>query len=174
MKPYGTEHRRKIPMSDNCIYPYYAGTTSYKKGCRCLRCRTQHKEKNKAARVRYNQSEKGKQTKKEIHKKYRQTEEGRKKHNEYCRKYNKTFKGKVNTMICNAKRRERLQTILTAEEMENIQSIYEECQRISQETGIPHHVDHIIPLAKGGQHHPSNLQILSATENLKKGTKIVL
>jgi 5-methylcytosine-specific restriction endonuclease McrA len=33
-------------------------------------------------------------------------------------------------------------------------------------------VDHIIPLAKGGQHHPGNLQVISANENVRKGAKV--
>lgn len=42
------------------------------------------------------------------------------------------------------------------------------------ETGIPHHVDHIIPLQGEnicGLHIPENLQILKATDNRKKGNK---
>ena len=35
-----------------------------------------------------------------------------------------------------------------------------------------YHVDHIIPLNKGGLHHQNNLQILSAQDNLKKQDKI--
>lgn len=34
-----------------------------------------------------------------------------------------------------------------------------------------YHVDHIVPLAKGGKHHPDNLQYLPAIENLKKGSR---
>ena len=33
------------------------------------------------------------------------------------------------------------------------------------------HVDHIQPLAAGGLHHPSNLQVLSKFDNLSKGAK---
>ena len=33
------------------------------------------------------------------------------------------------------------------------------------------HVDHIIALENGGQHHPSNLQILSQFDNLSKGAR---
>ena len=38
--------------------------------------------------------------------------------------------------------------------------------------GTKHHVDHIIPLSKGGLHAPWNLQVLTATENLSKGSKL--
>ena len=49
---------------------------------------------------------------------------------------------------------------------------YEDARRLTKETGAKHHVDHIIPLAKGGPHLPWNLQVLTETENLKKGAKI--
>ena len=59
--------------------------------------------------------------------------------------------------------------------IEDIKAIYKEAQRLNQEAGhIAYHIDHIIPLAKGGAHHPDNLQILSAEENLKKGDKLDL
>lgn len=37
--------------------------------------------------------------------------------------------------------------------------------------GKKYHVDHIIPLSKGGLHHEDNLQILEATQNLRKHNK---
>ena len=36
-----------------------------------------------------------------------------------------------------------------------------------------YHVDHIIPLSKGGLHHPDNLRVITATENLRKHTKLI-
>ena len=60
---------------------------------------------------------------------------------------------------------------LTEEQVKEILTIYEECSRISNETGIPHEVDHIIPICKGGLHHPNNLQILTMKENRSKGDK---
>ena len=48
------------------------------------------------------------------------------------------------------------------------QAIYLECERITRETGIEHHVDHIWPLSKGGPHLWYNLQIITAEENLSK------
>ena len=60
---------------------------------------------------------------------------------------------------------------LTQEQVKQILTIYEECSRISVETGIAHEVDHIIPICKGGLHHPDNLQILTMKENRSKGCK---
>jgi hypothetical protein len=63
--------------------------------------------------------------------------------------------------------------ILTPEEHQRILSIYKECAKITEETGVPHHVDHIHPISKGGKHHPDNLQILTATENIRKRDKLL-
>lgn len=61
---------------------------------------------------------------------------------------------------------------LSPNEREQIFAIYKKARKTSKDTGILHHVDHIVPLAAGGRHHPSNLQILTAEDNLKKGTKL--
>ena len=63
--------------------------------------------------------------------------------------------------------------ILTPEEHQRILLIYQECARITEETGVPHHVDHIHTISKGGKHHPDNLQILTAIENIRKGNKLL-
>lgn len=44
-----------------------------------------------------------------------------------------------------------------------------EARRLGKTTGIPHSVDHIIPLAKGGWHHQDNLQIIPKSLNSSKG-----
>ena len=59
-------------------------------------------------------------------------------------------------------------------EIENliIKTIVNCRKRISKCTGIQFHVDHIIPLAKGGKNEPCNLQILPAIINQRKHAKV--
>lgn len=52
-----------------------------------------------------------------------------------------------------------------------IKKIYDDAKRISRETGIPHHVDHIWPIAHEafcGLHVPWNLRIIPAVNNYAK------
>ena len=71
------------------------------------------------------------------------------------------------------KQRLREQTpALTELEQQQISQIYEERNRLNQAAGlIRYHVDHITPLAKGGLHHPINLQLITASENVRKGSR---
>ena len=74
-----------------------------------------------------------------------------------------------------AKRRAvELQATPSWADKEAILRIYEECQRISQETGIPHEVDHDIPLISKlvcGLHVEHNLKVLTMVENRRKNNK---
>ncbi len=47
--------------------------------------------------------------------------------------------------------------------------IHSQAIRLAKETGIQHHVDHIIPVSRGGWHHHENLQVLPASINVSKG-----
>ena len=58
---------------------------------------------------------------------------------------------------------------LTNKQINTISEIYIEARELTKSTGVIHHVDHIKPLAAGGKHHPKNLQIITAKENLQKG-----
>lgn len=40
--------------------------------------------------------------------------------------------------------------------------------KLTRETGIKHHIDHIIPLSRGGWHHHLNMQVLPGTLNHQK------
>ena len=57
-----------------------------------------------------------------------------------------------------------------------IKAVYAESRRISQETGVKHHVDHIVPLKNPlvcGLHVPANLRIIPALENQVGSNKFV-
>lgn len=59
-------------------------------------------------------------------------------------------------------------------DVKEIKTVYKQAVNMTRETGIMHHVDHIIPL-KGklvsGLHVHYNLQILPAKDNVSKGNK---
>ena len=83
----------------------------------------------------------------------------------------------------NRSRRERNRELMKTEAMpswvdrEAILAIYSKAQKLSRETNIQHHVDHIMPLKHPklcGLHVPWNLQILSAVANIQKGNKVEL
>jgi transposase len=52
------------------------------------------------------------------------------------------------------------------------QNYYLLARELTKETGIPHEVDHIWPISRGGPHLPWNLQVLTKEENRKKGNTI--
>jgi 5-methylcytosine-specific restriction endonuclease McrA len=56
-----------------------------------------------------------------------------------------------------------------------IRAVYAEADRLTRETGIPHHVDHVVPLNSpvvSGLHIAANLQVLTAVENIRKSNKL--
>lgn len=55
------------------------------------------------------------------------------------------------------------------EDRAQVRAVYAEAMAVSRATGVQHHVDHIRPLSRGGEHVIENLQILTAAENLRKG-----
>jgi RNA polymerase sigma factor (sigma-70 family) len=62
---------------------------------------------------------------------------------------------------------------LTEEEKIQVLGFYTMARYKTEETGVEHHVDHIIPISKGGLHKPDNLRVITAKENLMKSDKII-
>jgi len=140
-------------MSHECQYPFVSEEHAYNLGCRCPACL-----KSRADRgfIYYHQR-------------------GGKEHESQYKKLHLDR----DRPLANARKairraiKKEASVNLTPDEKLLIQEIYIKCKLISESTGIEHHVDHIIPISKGGLHHPSNLQILTAFENLSKGAKIL-
>ena len=83
-------------------------------------------------------------------------------------------------VIANALRRTKAKRLripkwLTQEHWAEIKAFYVEARRLTEVTGIMHHVDHIHALrgkTLSGLHVPWNLQILPKEENLRKANKL--
>lgn len=52
-----------------------------------------------------------------------------------------------------------------------INAFYLLAEKLTEERGIKYCVDHILPLSRGGKHHQDNLQVITITDNSRKGTK---
>jgi hypothetical protein len=58
--------------------------------------------------------------------------------------------------------------LLTKSQKQIIDCFYAQAHRLENRIGIKFHVDHIVPLSKGGLHSPTNLQTIPATLNISK------
>ena len=68
-------------------------------------------------------------------------------------------------------RRAKSSTTLTDYQAFIIKLFYSHASRVSEKLKIIFEVDHIVPIAKGGLHHPSNLQVVPAKWNRSKGDR---
>ena len=95
----------------------------------------------------------------------------------YSREWKKNHPDRawLNSLVGTRRRQaKKLQAMPVWADEARIAEIYRECKRISKQTGIEHHVDHIVPLISKevcGLHVEQNLRIISAQENLSKGNK---
>lgn len=81
-----------------------------------------------------------------------------------------------NIATARARRHRACPPWVTKQERAAMRRVYEECQKITEQTGVPHQVDHTIPLVSDvvcGLHCLANLQILTAEENNRKKCKVL-
>ena len=110
----------------------------------------------------------------EVYKKYIKSEKGQKwlkdyRHSETYRSVQNKWKKKSGfSREQQARRRKQIADTyesLLETEKQALKDIYAEAAKLSCETGITYHVDHIKPLFEGGAHHPDNLQIMTDEEH---------
>jgi hypothetical protein len=92
------------------------------------------------------------------------------------RRYRKRNPGLVNAH-CSARRAAQLQASPTWADRQKLKDVYVKAKKVSAETGIPHQVDHIVPLKHDlvcGLHVPCNLQIIPAADNQRKKNTYVV
>ena len=124
-------------------------------------------DKIKADQKAYNKANSDKF--KAYHKAYKQSNSD--KFKAYKKAYDKAYKQTNSDQInaLNSKRR-ALKLNQTHPDCDNIQvkRFYRVCSFLSKYTGTKYHVDHILPISKGGPHHHDNLQIITQTLNNQK------
>lgn len=143
---------------------------------RCNSYKAAHYQANKAHYDAY-KAEYVRLNKERVREYHRQYQKANKEHiTRLAKLYNKNHRGKLNAV--SARRRvallKRTPDWLTDADWVCIEDFYILAKALSEATGDNYHVDHIIPLQGelvSGLHVPSNLQILTAFENLSKGNK---
>lgn len=96
----------------------------------------------------------------------------RNKRKRYSNRYRTDTSFRARCVEKQAQRRRAQFAQLTDVEKRIVRAVYESASRVSLCTGICHHVDHVVPVARGGKHVPGNLQILPARINQRKHAKL--
>lgn len=134
----------------------------------------------------YRKTEKGKNDRKKESKKYRteNSEKVKENNNRNNKKWRQTPKGKEQTYRTNVKRRSyEFKVDFTFHQRRGIierdnwtcqichKKVHDE--KVNCYSPDKAHIDHIIPISKGGNSEPSNLRLLCASCNLKKADKVL-
>ena len=101
-------------------------------------------------------------------------EKNRKRHLELCSNWHKNNPEKSRALYAK-QRANKKQAVAPWADLEKIKKIYKKAIELTRQTGIVHHVDHVYPLTSKymcGLHVETNLQILTAEENIAKSNRV--
>jgi hypothetical protein len=96
---------------------------------------------------------------------------------EHTRKAKRKYAGahpaekRASTLAYKRKMLHATPTWLTEEHWAEMNVIYAEARRLTDENGVPYHVDHIVPIRGGvvsGLHVPWNLRVITAEKNMRR------
>ena len=125
------------------------------------------------ARKRYREDPEFRDKQLERKRNRREDPEHREQRREYMREYVKNNRAKFAAK--NAKRHAaKIQRTPAWADLDMIAVFYATAREMTEETGVPHEVDHVVPMQGknvSGLHVATNLQILSASENRSKRNK---
>lgn len=121
----------------------------------------------------YRKTESGKKSQRDGSKKYRQSENGKKNQAEGKKRYKKTLKGKIsNKNYLHRRRINQKKGDVTNKELLELQQNSKVCYWCNEPLKNKKvHIDHYIPLSKGGEHTLSNLVVSCAKCNQTKNAK---
>jgi len=122
------------------------------------------------------QTEAGKESNKQSSLAYYRTEAGKAARKLAVKTWRETHKDAADAMYA-CKRAAKINRSVSWAGNSKIAEFYKEACRLSSVTGIPHHVDHIIPLQGAlvsGLHVETNLQVLPGVDNIRKRNKFVI
>jgi hypothetical protein len=115
--------------------------------------------------------------------KYSATTKWKNNNKEALKKYKKEYASKKQAKLTSLERKRQAAKLnrtpvwLTEFDKLKIECLYQVAAMRTRESGYEWHVDHIIPLqgkTVSGLHVPSNLQVIPATENLRKNNLYVI
>ena len=154
------------------------GTTRYVYNQECLVCRRLRKQEYKKRKRLHDKVGRPKKVNRELTE--QELDLKRQRMRIASKKYSSDPKNKAKLTAKRAKRRcsklQRTPKWVGVEETRQIKALYQQAKELQKATGQVWHVDHIIPLLGkevSGLHVISNLQILLASENMKKGNKLI-